>query len=87
MNPKKLTAYRRNHLGYVFQMYKSISILTVPENIRGGATEQKAATVDELLHTLGLWDHRNKLPNQQPSGGQQQRTAIGRAIVSCRFSS
>ena len=36
--------------------------------------------MDELLHTLGLWDHRNKLPNQL-SGGQQQRTAIGRAIV------
>mgnify|MGYP000034268257 FL=1 len=36
--------------------------------------------MDELLHTLGLYDHRNKLPNQL-SGGQQQRTAIGRAIV------
>ena len=36
--------------------------------------------MDELLHTLGLYEHRNKLPNQL-SGGQQQRTAIGRAIV------
>ena len=36
--------------------------------------------MDELLHTLGLYDHRKKLPNQL-SGGQQQRTAIGRAIV------
>ena len=36
--------------------------------------------VDELLHVLGLWDHKDKLPNQI-SGGQQQRTAIGRAIV------
>ena len=36
--------------------------------------------VDELLHLLGLWDHRGKLPNQL-SGGQQQRTSIGRAIV------
>jgi putative ABC transport system ATP-binding protein len=36
--------------------------------------------VDELLHTLGLYEHRDKLPNQL-SGGQQQRTSIGRAIV------
>ena len=36
--------------------------------------------MDELLHTLGLYEHRHKIPNQL-SGGQQQRTAIGRAIV------
>ena len=36
--------------------------------------------IDELLHTLGLYEHRHKLPNQL-SGGQQQRTSIGRAIV------
>ena len=36
--------------------------------------------VEEILHTLGLYDHRDKLPNQL-SGGQQQRTSIGRAIV------
>ena len=36
--------------------------------------------IDDLLHTLGLWDHRNKFPNQL-SGGQQQRCAIGRALV------
>ena len=36
--------------------------------------------VDELLHTLGLYEHRYKLPNQL-SGGQQQRTSIGRAVV------
>ena len=81
MNPKKLTAYRRNHLGYVFQMYNLIPNLTVRENIEVGAyLSKKPLNVDELLHTLGLWDHRNKLPNQL-SGGQQQRTAIGRAIV------
>ena len=41
---------------------------------------RKALDIDELLHTLGLYEHRHKLPNQL-SGGQQQRTAIGRAIV------
>ena len=81
MNPKKLVSYRRNHLGYVFQMYNLIPNLTVRENIEVGAyLSKKPLDVDELLHTLGLWEHRNKLPNQL-SGGQQQRTAIGRAIV------
>ena len=56
MKEKKLSQYRRKHLGYIFQMYNL------------------------LLHTLGLYEHQRKLPNQL-SGGQQQRTAIGRAIV------
>ena len=81
MKEKKLTAYRRKHLGYIFQMYNLIPNLTVRENIEVGAyLSDKPLDVDELLHTLGLYDHRGKLPNQL-SGGQQQRTAIGRAIV------
>lgn len=81
MTPKRLGLYRRRHLGYVFQMYNLIPNLTVRENIEVGAyLSEKPLDVDELLHTLGLYDHRNKLPNQL-SGGQQQRTAIGRAIV------
>ena len=81
MNEKTLTLYRRRHLGYIFQMYNLIPNLTVRENIEVGAYLSKdSLDVDELLHTLGLWEHRNKRPNQI-SGGQQQRTAIGRAIV------
>ncbi len=81
MREKKLTAYRRKHLGYIFQMYNLIPNLTVRENIEVGAyLGEHPLDVDELLHTLGLFEHRNKLPNQL-SGGQQQRTAIGRAIV------
>lgn len=81
MKEKRLTIYRRKHLGYVFQMYNLIPNLTVRENVEVGAyLSEKPLDVDELLHTLGLYDHRNKLPNQL-SGGQQQRTAIGRAIV------
>ena len=81
MNEKKLTLYRRDHLGYIFQMYNLIPNLTVRENIEVGAyLSKKSLDVDELLHTLGLWEHRFKIPNQL-SGGQQQRTAIGRAIV------
>ena len=81
MNEGRLTQYRRRHLGYIFQMYNLIPNLTVRENIEVGAYLSEAPLdVDELLHTLGLYEHRDKLPNQL-SGGQQQRTAIGRAIV------
>ena len=81
MNEKALTLYRRRHLGYIFQMYNLIPTLTVRENIEVGAyLSRRPLDVDELLHLLGLWDHRGKLPNQL-SGGQQQRTSIGRAIV------
>ena len=81
MKEKRLTIYRRKHLGYIFQMYNLIPNLTVRENIEVGAyLSDKPLDVNELLHTLGLYEHRNKLPNQL-SGGQQQRTAIGRAIV------
>ena len=81
MNEKRLTQYRRNHLGYVFQLYNLIPNLTVRENVEVGAyLSKKPLEIDELLKTLGLYDHRNKLPNQL-SGGQQQRTAIGRAVI------
>lgn len=81
MNEKALTNYRRRHLGYVFQMYNLIPNLNVKENIEVGAyLSDKSLDIDELLKTLGLYEHRHMLPNQL-SGGQQQRTAIGRAIV------
>lgn len=81
MNEKRLTLYRRKHLGYIFQMYNLIPNLTVQENIEVGAyLSDKPLEMEELLRTLGLYDHRKKLPNQL-SGGQQQRTAIGRAII------
>ena len=81
MTEKKLSRYRRSHLGYIFQMYNLIPNLTVRENIEVGAyLSKKALDVDELLYTLGIYEHQRKLPNQL-SGGQQQRTAIGRAIV------
>lgn len=81
MTEKKLSLYRRKHLGYIFQMYNLIPNLTVRENIEVGAyLSDRPLDVDELMQTLEIYEHRNKLPNQI-SGGQQQRTAIGRAIV------
>lgn len=81
LNSKKLTMFRRNHLGYVFQMYNLIPDLTVRENIEVGAyPSKKPLNLDELIETLGLKEHQDKLPSQL-SGGQQQRTSIGRAII------
>lgn len=81
MDEKTLTAYRRKHLGYVFQMYNLIPNLNVKENVEVGAyLSDSPLDVDDILKTLGLYEHRHKLPNQL-SGGQQQRTSIGRAIV------
>lgn len=78
---KKLTEYRRKHLGYVFQSYNLIANLTVKENIEVGAyLSDHPLDVDEMLRVLGMEKHKDKLPNQL-SGGQQQRTAIGRAVV------
>ncbi len=81
MSERALTMYRRKHLGYIFQMYNLIPNLNIKENIEVGAyLSDNPLDVDDILRTLGLYEHRHKLPNQL-SGGQQQRTAIGRAIV------
>ena len=81
MTEKKLSLYRRKHLGYIFQMYNLIPNLTVRENIEVGAyLSDKPLDVDELLHTLGIYEHQRKLPNQL-SGGQQQRVAIALTAI------
>ena len=81
MSEKALTQYRRKHLGYIFQMYNLIPNLNIKENVEVGAyLSDNPLNTDELLKSLGLYEHRHKLPNQL-SGGQQQRTAIGRAMV------
>ena len=81
MSEKDLTLYRRNHLGFVFQFYNLVPNLTVKENIEVCAyLSKEPLEINELLKTLGLYEHRDKLPSQL-SGGQQQRCAIGRALV------
>lgn len=81
MSEKELTLYRRNHLGFVFQFYNLVPDLTLKENIEVCAYLSKnPLDIDDLLKTLGLYDHKDKLPSQL-SGGQQQRCAIGRALV------
>lgn len=81
LSEKKLGHYRRKRLGYVFQSYNLIPNLTLKENVESGAyLSDEPLDVDELLNTLGLWKQKNQLPSQL-SGGEQQRTAIGRAVV------
>ena len=81
MKSKELSLYRRNNLGFVFQFYNLIPNLSVKENIEVCQYLSEAPlNIDELLRTLGLWEHKDKFPNQL-SGGQQQRCAIGRALV------
>lgn len=81
MSQRELSLYRRKHLGYVFQSYNLIPNLTAKENIEVGAyLADKPLPTEDILKTLGLWEHRDKVPSQL-SGGQQQRVAIARAIA------
>lgn len=72
MSEKKLTLYRRKHIGYVFQMYNLIPNLTVRENIEVGAyLSDNPLDIDELMNTLGISDQADKLPSQL-SGGDRK---------------
>lgn len=78
---KQLGEYRRDKLGFVFQFYNLVPDLTIRENIEVTAhLSANPLPIDDLLRSLGLYEHRAKFP-RQVSGGQQQRCAIGRALV------
>ena len=84
MNDEQLTIFRRRNVGFVFQSYNLVPILSVYENIVL-PVELDGNTVDadfanEIINSLGLGDKLNAMPGQL-SGGQQQRVAIARALV------
>src|SRR3954466_8633090 len=85
MDDGELTLLRRQHIGFIFQFFNLLPMLTAEENITlprslaGHKPEQ--AWVDELITKVGLGDRRNHRPSEL-SGGQQQRVAIARSIVS-----
>ena len=81
LKDRELVEYRRRELGFIFQFYNLVPDLTIRENIEVTQfLSSDPLPIDDLIRTLGLWEHRNKFPNQV-SGGQQQRCAIGRALV------
>lgn len=80
----KLAIFRRRQIGLIYQFYNLIPILNVEENmilpLSLDNREVSKEKLDELIHSLGLSERRNHLPNEL-SGGQQQRTSIGRALI------
>lgn len=84
LNENNLAIFRRREVGLIYQFYNLIPILNVKENITlpvlldGAKPDQKY--LQELIHTLGLENRVNHLPNEL-SGGQQQRVSIGRALM------
>jgi len=79
-----LAAIRQRDMGFVFQSFHLLPTLTVAENIAFPldiARQPNPARVDELIDAVGLGHRRDSLPNQL-SGGEQQRTAVARALVS-----
>lgn len=81
MTKKELEVYRRHYLGFVFQFYNLVSQLTVYENIEVGEyLAENPLEIEALIDDLGLRDHVEKYPNEI-SGGQAQRTSIGRAMI------
>ena len=78
---ERLSDYRRDNLGFIFQFYNLVPNLTVRENIQVCEYLTKdPLMIDELIAVLGLTEHQFKFPSQL-SGGQQQRCAIARALV------
>jgi putative ABC transport system ATP-binding protein len=84
MKEKNLSIFRRRKIGFVFQAYNLVPVLSVEENIMLPLLLDHAAPdmsyINELIASLGLNDRRRHLPSQL-SGGQQQRVAIGRALA------
>lgn len=82
LGSRELGECRRRELGFVFQFYNLVPDLTIRENIEVTAhLSDKPLPIEDLLHSLGLWEHRDKFPHQV-SGGQQQRCAIKRVSLS-----
>jgi putative ABC transport system ATP-binding protein len=85
LNDKKLTLLRREHIGFIFQFFNLLPMLTAEENISLplliAGERPDPAWVDSVVEKVGLGDRRGHRPSEL-SGGQQQRVAIARAIVS-----
>jgi putative ABC transport system ATP-binding protein len=87
MSGNELSDFRRDNIGFIFQAYNLIPVLTVEENVEyimllaGVPKSERHDRVTAMLEAVGLKDVEDRLPTQL-SGGQQQRVAIARAMVS-----
>ena len=87
MSGSELSDFRRDHIGFVFQSYNLIPVLTATENaeyvmlLQGVAPNERKRRIREILAEVGLQGMEDRRP-QQLSGGQQQRVAIARAMAS-----
>jgi putative ABC transport system ATP-binding protein len=87
MSGKELSDFRRDHIGFIFQAYNLIPVLTVEENVeyimllQGVAREERHNRINEILKELGIDKFAHRRPTKL-SGGQQQRVAVARAMVS-----
>ncbi len=86
MSDNELIDFRKEHIGFVFQAYNLIPVLTARENVefvmllQNRSKAERDARVKELLHAVGLEDKLDKRPSEL-SGGQQQRVAVARALA------
>ncbi len=86
MNEKRKNQIRKFKIGFIFQQFHLIPVLTAEENVKIFLASQKLSKkqieqrTKEALEAVGLWEHRMKKPSQL-SGGQKQRVAIARAIA------
>ncbi|QPC48398.1 ABC transporter ATP-binding protein [Mangrovibacillus cuniculi] len=81
LDEKKLTKYRKDYVGFIFQSYNLLSMLTVKENIEiGKELSSSPLQLDYVLEKVGMKDKADKFPHEL-SGGEQQRVAIARALV------
>ncbi len=81
LNDDRLTNYRREHVGFVFQFYNLVPNLTVGENIEVVSNISKSPlNTDEVLAAVDMQDKKHRFPREL-SGGEQQRVSIARAIV------
>lgn len=84
LKDEEMSVFRRRKIGFVFQSYHLIPVLTVEENIQMPILldhkKPDREYIDHIIEMLGLKDRRKHLPNQL-SGGQQQRAAIARALA------
>lgn len=87
LSERKLTDFRMKHIGFVFQSYNLVPVLTARENIefvmllQNRSREERRHRVDELLHKMHISKEGDRRPAQL-SGGQQQRVAVARALAS-----